>query len=211
MLLQIQRLLLFGFMGAVLASADQITFSLSTTGSFSSGTPTDLSFVGIGSASKAGFTGVTVGGALTLTDLGTFTLLEPTHGADTYHNDSFTLDVIFFVPAGINGQTTFDAALHGTVNTQQGSVLIDFGPAQTFTYTGSSSGSFNLTIDDLSLNIPHNGATSVTQLLTGSIANANASDPPQDSPVPEPLSIVLLGTVTVLVASRIRRGQGTGS
>jgi hypothetical protein len=204
--LPLVRLMLFAFIGVFLAHAEEVQFSLSTSGSFSSGTPGDLSFAGIGTASQAGFTDTTSGGSLTLSDVGIFTLLKPkssapSHGADTYR-DSFTLDLTFFGPTGINGQTTFDATLTGTVNTQQGSVLIDFGPAQTFTFSGEdSSGSFDLTVNDLALGIPHDGTLSVSQLLTGSISNA--TDPA--TAVPEPVSIVLLGTTMVLAAIMARR------
>lgn len=203
--LPLVHLMLFAFIGVFLAHADEMQFSLSTSGSFSPGSPGDLSFAGIGTASLQGFTGTTTGGSLTLTDLGTFTLQKPTHGADPYH-DSFNLDLVFFLPSGISygivGHTAFDAAVTGAVNTQQGWVRIGFGPTQHFTFRNSvGSGSFDLTINDLTLHIPHDDTASVTQPLTGSIGNA--SDPPAD--VPEPVSIVLLGTTMVLAATMARR------
>ena len=201
--LPLVRLMLFAFIGVFLAHAEEMQFSLSTSGSFSPGTPGDLSFAGIGTANE--FTGTTSGGSLALTDLGVFTLQKPTHGADPYH-DSFNLDLVFFLPSGlpfgIFGHTAFDAAVTGAVNTQQGWVRIGFGPTQHFTFRNSvGSGSFDLTINDLTLNIPHDDTASVTQPLTGSISNA--SDPPAD--VPEPVSIVLLGTTMVLAATMARR------
>jgi hypothetical protein len=175
-----------------------------STSNFSSATHPDLSFVG-----REEFGGTTDDGSLTLSNLGVFTLLKPKKGADTYH-DAFSLILTFLKPLGIDGgpDATFDAALKGTVNTQQGSLLIDFGPAQTFTYkNNSSSGSFDLAIDDLTLTIPHDGTSSVSQILTGRISNA--IDPPVNTAaeVPEPLSIVLLGTAIVLtgIAQRRRR------
>jgi hypothetical protein len=203
------RLVLLGFMCVFLGCADTVVLSpvvlsMSTSGNFSSGTQPDLSFVG-----RVGFGGTTDGGSLTLSNLGVFTLLKPDTGADTYH-DEFSLILTFLAPLGIDGKpdATFDATLKGTVNTQKGSLLIDFGPAQTFTYrNNSNSGSFDLAIDDLTLAIPHDGTSSVSQILTGRISNA--VDPPVDiaGQVPEPLSIVLLGTAIVLtgIAQRRRR------
>jgi hypothetical protein len=197
-----KRLLLLGLGCALLASADEVQFSFSTTGSFSSGTPSDLSFSGIGTASAAGYTGTTSGGALTLSNLGTLTLKKPSQGSDNYSGDTFTLNLIFFAPTGVGTPTTFNAALSGTVNTQQGSVLIDFGPAKTFHFSNAfASGGFDLSINDLTLNIPHDDTTRVTQILKGGIANAY--DPP--AAVPEPVSIVLLGSVTLLVSAKLRR------
>src|SRR5262249_46900038 len=111
--LRFKRLLLLSLIGAVSAFAEEITFSLSTTGSFSAGTPGNLTFQGVGQAppgGPAGFTGTTSGGSLTLTNLGTFNLVKPDQGADVYNNDTFTLKILFFLPTGINGQqTTYSA------------------------------------------------------------------------------------------------------
>ena len=210
--LRLKRLILLSTIGTYCAFADQITFQLSTTGSFSSGTPGDLTFSGVGSAppaGPAGFTGTTSGGALALTNLGTFQLVKPTHAADVYQNDTFNLNILFFLPNRVNGQATYAAALSGTVNTQLGSLVIDFGPAQHFTFSNlSGSGSFDLAINDLTLDIPHDGTQSVQKILTGSITNA--VDPPITASTPEPLSIVLLGTVTLLVAIMARRRRLAG-
>jgi hypothetical protein len=199
------RLLLFGLATALVASADEVAFSLSTTGSFSAGTPSDLTFSGKGTSSVAGITGTTVGGALSLANLGTFTLKKPTQGSDPYGGDTFTLNLIFFDPAGISSATTFSALLTGSVNSQQGSVTIDFGPARTFAFSNPyASGGFTLAINDLTLTLPHDSTTQVSKTLQGGITNA--FDPPTE-PVPEPGSIILLGSATLLVVGTIRRRQ----
>jgi len=208
MILKFGRLLLLGFGCVLLASADELTFSLSTSGSFSSGTPSDLSFTGVGTSSIAGFTVTTVGGALSLSTLGTFTLTRPSEAPpDHYNGDTFTLNLTFFEPLGITQQTSFTAVLTGLVNTQLGSVFIDFGPAQKFTFTNpSATGGFDLGIDDVTLEMPHRGSP-VSQVLTGGVLNA--TDPPTvgsvTAPVPEPGSILLLGSVTLLVVGKIRQ------
>jgi len=206
---RLKGLLLLSLIGAVCAFAEEITFSLSTTGSFSSGTPGNLTFQGSGQAppgGPAGFTGTTSGGSLTLTNLGTFNLQKPDHGADVYKKDTFTLNILFFLPAGIIGQTTYSAELSRPVNTQQGKdILIDFGPTQHLTFSNAlNSGSFDLTINDVTLNIPKDGPNSDSKVLTGRITNA--VDPPAiTAHAPEPLSIFLLGTVMLLVSGMVRR------
>ena len=198
---QLMRVLLLGFGCTILASADQVQFSLSTSGDFSSGTPSNLGFSG-----NTGITGTTDNaGFLALSNLGTFTLSKPDRAADNYDGSTFTLNLFFVAPAGIDGQTVFNAALTGTVNTQLGSVLIDFGPAQTFHFNdGIQSGGFDLTINDLSLTIPHSNTLTVSQILQGSINNAY--DPPVGTdPVPEPVSIVMLGSATLLIAAKYRK------
>lgn len=185
-----------------LACADEskiVDFSLSTTGTFSSSVDRDVAFHGY-----QGFTGATSpDGFLMLGDLGTFTLTRPAKGADVYNSksDTFTLDLAFSSPTGIQGPTVFDASIKGEVNRKQGSVFIDFGPAQTFKFsTPSVSGSFDLTIDDVTLDL-RNGAGVVSDILTGQITNAN--DPP--APLPEPQSIALLITALMLTAYGCRR------
>ena len=209
MILKFGRLLLLGFGCVLLASADELTFSLSTSGSFSSGTSSDLSFTGVGTSALAGFTGTTSGGVLALSNLGTFALTRPSQTPDHYNGDTFTLNLTFLAPMGVTQQTSFTATLTGLVNSQQGSVFIDFGPAQKFTFANpSATGGFDLRIDDVTLEMPHRGST-VSQVLTGGVLNA--TDPPTvtggsvTDPVPEPGSILLLGSVTLLVVGKIRR------
>jgi hypothetical protein len=195
----VRILFLFGVM-ASLASADVVGFSLSTAGSFSSGTPKDLAFSG------SEFSGYSdEGGSLILGDLGTFTLTRPSQGADVYHpnSDTFTLELEFLGPLGVQGDTVFDATLQGRVNRNHGSVFIDFGPTRYFTFKNPvASGGFDLTIDDITLALPDDD--SVYSLgLTGSITNA--FDPP--ATVPEPQAVLLLGTAALLIGSAFRHRQ----
>jgi len=194
----IRILFLLGVM-ASLASGDEkiVSFSLSSTGSLSSGTPADLAFFG------SEFSGQSdEDGSLFLGNLGKFTLTRPDRGADVYHPnaDTFTLALTFLGPLGVHGQTVFDATLHGIVNRNHGSVFIDFGPTRSFTFANdAASGGFDLTIDDITLSVsPESSAYS--HVLTGHITNA--FDPPAS--FPEPQAVVLLGTTILLIGSALR-------
>ena len=204
MILRLTRLLMLSLSCTFLASADEVLFSFSTTGSFSLGTPSDLAFLGIGTGSVPGFTGMTAGNTLSLSNLGTFALTKPGRSADDYTGDTFTLDLSFFAPSGIDGLTMFDAQLTGSVNKNLGTLHIDFGPTKNFQFDNDSgSGAFDLSINDLTLTVPKDGTTTVSQVLTGNITNA--FDPQTDAtPAPEPASIVLLSGAALLVAAKLR-------
>jgi len=175
-----------------------VYFSFKTAGTFSLSTPADLVFSGSKFSDYSD-----EDGSLILGDLGTFTLTRPGKDADVYHPnaDSFTLDLTFLGPLGVSGQTIFGATLQGRVNRNQGSVFIDFGPTQSFTFENDTGhGGFDLTIDDITLSLPSDDST-YSDVLTGSITNA--WDPP--ATVPEPQAVVLLGTTILLIGSAFRR------
>ena len=203
----IHRHFLLALISVASASADQIPFSLSTTGHFSPGTPGELTFQGIGGPLVAGFAGTTIDGKLELDKLGTFTLAKTSGSAVTFHSDDvFTLEVKFFDPTGVIGETTFEATMKGHVNKNNGALFLEFGPTKTFAFSNSTnSGVFSATINDLSMELVKDGAAATSQILTGNIDNA--TDPPTQAAVvvPEPFSIALLGTVILVLSDALRR------
>lgn len=161
------------------------------------------------------FSNTTVGGFLGLggnpiapptqnvNNLGAFSLAATTA---TYSGNTFTLRVTFTAPQGINGSNTslFTATLTGAVSsTGNGGVFIDFNNTPIlFTFndtnceggsTTCGSGSFFFAVNDLSID-PGQIAS-----ITGQITSA------QQSTVPEPTSMLLLGTGLLGVAGAVRR------
>lgn len=207
------------------AAADEIYFSGFTNGAFN-GTPsgnsayqsTSLLGLAYGNAifsgtSAAGFlsigaNGQPVPGSQNVNNLGSFTLSTT---PATYDGNNFTLLVTFSDPNGINGGNTslFTAALTGTVASQSnGGVFIDFNNTPIlFTFSDTNcgettiagqqttcgNGSFNFFVNDVSI------SPGQTLALSGTITGA------QQSTVPEPGTLLLMGSGISSLAAYVRR------
>ena len=135
------------------------------------------------------------------------------------YNTPFTLQVTFTAPQGITGSNsaTFTATITGTVRSDNtGGVFIDFNNTPiTFTFndtncepnpeaqppsagnTTCGTGSFNFSVNDISID------PGQTVSLSGQITGA------QQSTVPEPATMILLGTGISGVAAVVRRRRKT--
>jgi len=173
------------------ARADEVTISGSTTGAIT-GVP-QLSFTGNNAFTNTTFLGI---GALSgANNLGTFSLST---APGTLVAGTFTLNVTFTSPTGINGGqgTTYTATITGSVApiANNGGVNINFDNTPVvFTFNdGTNTGSFSLAVADLFVE-------------TGQNAILTAGTTGQQSAIPEPATLLLLGTGLTGIAAKMRK------
>lgn len=174
------------------ARADEVTITGSTVGSIS-GVP-QLSFTGNSSFTNTTFLGI---GALSgANNLGTFFLST---APGTLVAGTFTLNVTFTSPTGINGGqgAIYTATISGSVSpiVNNGGVFIDFNNSPiVFTFNnGTSTGSFSLAVADVF--VESGQSVNLTAGTTGQ----------QQTAIPEPATLLLLGTGLTGIAAKMRK------
>ena len=201
-------------LGQGVALADEVTFQGTTLGAFDGRPPamTDTLF-GLTYYSSS-FSGTTSNGFLAfggnpltvpggnIDNFGSFQLLNT---AANYNGHTFTLRITFTLPQGISGggTTTYTADVFGSVSTTaSGGVNVDFANNERgFTFSNpTGSGSFTLVLNDVAIN-PGQIAS-----ITGFIRSATQTP---TNPIPEPATLILLGTGLSGIASGVRRRRKT--
>lgn len=175
------------------ARADEVTLSGSTTGTVT-GVP-QLTFTG--NSSFTGTTSLGFGALSGPNSLGTFFLsTSPTQLVA----GSFSLNIVFTEPVGINGgqSTTYTATITGSVspNVNQGGVNITFNQPSggtVFTFSEAfTTGTFTLTINNVF--VQSGQGAPVLAGFTGS-----------QTAIPEPATLLLMGTGLLGVSAKMRR------
>ncbi|HZS04699.1 MAG TPA: PEP-CTERM sorting domain-containing protein [Blastocatellia bacterium] len=204
--------------GAITALADPVNFIANSSGTFSAAGCATCTAAG--STLTNGSTTITFSSAsptlnVTLVPpgepglnstnvyLGQFTASSGPAAGVSFANAAFTLTVNFTVPADSSPAQTFSATLSGLITTNASSSIMTWTSPTTLTFTSVTAGTFTLVIEPFTpVNNPGDNPINIRGTLTFTNPAAVSA-----AEIPEPATLLLLGTGLLGIARALRRKQ----
>ncbi len=196
------------FTGLVSVSAAPVTFTAGTTGQFGAGSSGGVVFPG-GSALIVGTTTITFSskpnelnvnlnpGESSNITLGVFNAISLSANSTSVSGATFTLNIIFSLPGDTSPKpAVYNATLTGTINSGASGATVTWATT-TLNFTSPTAGTFSLTLEPTT---PINSPASPDASRIRGVITYNAA-------IPEPLTLVTLGSGLAGLAALARRRQ----